>query len=146
MKENDRTRKRKKDYIRKIKRVWEEDINNFEWSFLSEAYLLTLIVVSTRFKYAEVISFVLTVAVERTAEATRDYVFIATISTRDWKILKEIDADVLEHLRQRRSLTQEEFRQYKKALQILDVNISMLLFEEFNDRSIKASSSQSNVF
>ena len=142
---NDRTRKRKKDYIRKIKRAWEENINDFEWSFLSEAYLLILIVVSTRFKYAEVIFFVLTVIVEQTAEAIRNRAFIATISTEDWKILKKINADALKHLRQRRSLIQKKLRQYEKVLQILDVNISMLLFEKFNDKSIKAFSSQSNM-
>ena len=99
MKESDRIRKCKKNYIRKIKRAWEENINDFEWSFLNETYLLTLIVVSTRFKYAEIISFVLTVIVEQTAETIRDCVFIAIISTEDWKILEEIDVDALKHLR-----------------------------------------------
>ena len=145
MKENNRTRKRKKDYIRKIKRAWKENINDFEWLFLSEAYLLTLIIILTRFKYVETISLVLTVIVERTAKTTRDRVFIAIILTEDWKILKEIDADVLKHLRQRRPLTQKKLRQYKKIFQILSVNISMLLFEKFNDKSIRISSSQSNV-
>ena len=137
MKENDRIYKRKKDYIRKIKRAWEENINDFKWSFLNETYLLILIVVSTKFKYVEIIFLVLIVIVERTTKIIRDRAFIATISTENWKILKKINVDVLKHFRQRRSLTQEKFRQYEKIFQILNINISMLLFEAFNDKSIK---------
>ena len=83
MKENDRTRKRKKDYIRKIKRAWKENINDFEWLFLNETYLLILIVVSTKFKYIEIIFLMLTVIVKRTIKTIRDRVFIATISTKN---------------------------------------------------------------